>query len=260
MSSPLLLLSRVADPAVSAVRATWGHVPSEAMDAAARSHGQLLGVMQGLLAIDTGDSRWVVPPGHALWVPPHRLQSVTPHGPQSGWRVQVAQAACADLPNAACTVRVSGLLREAVARAATWPDGPTGAAPWRVAGVILDEIASPPDGAALPFALPLPLQPRLAGVANAMLDDLADGRGLDAWAAHSGMAARTLTRHFASETGFSLVDWRQRARLLQALERLAGGAAVATLAVDLGYENVSAFIAMFRRALGVTPARFFALR
>lgn len=258
MSSPLLFLPRGTDPTATAVRVSWPSLPVQAMEPGARSHGQLLGVVAGLLSVDTGDSRWVVPPGHALWVPPHRLQAAVPHGAQAGWRVQVAQAACADLPNAACTVVVSGLLREAVARAATWPDGPSGAAPWRVVGVILDEIAARTDSPLLPFALPLPLQPRLAGVATAMLDDLADSRGLDAWAAQAGMAARTLTRHFATETGFSLVDWRQRARLHHALERLAGGEAVAPVAAHLGYENVSAFIAMFRRALGVTPARFFA--
>ncbi|MCO8649083.1 helix-turn-helix domain-containing protein, partial [Burkholderia multivorans] len=29
-----------------------------------------------------------------------------------------------------------------------------------------------------------------------------------------------------------------------------------TIALDLGYENVSAFIDMFRRALGTTPGKY----
>ncbi len=33
--------------------------------------------------------------------------------------------------------------------------------------------------------------------------------------------------------------------------------AVTTVAGDLGYESVSAFIAMFRRMVGTTPARYF---
>ncbi|QIE24150.1 hypothetical protein SBC1_20430 [Caballeronia sp. SBC1] len=43
--------------------------------------------------------------------------------------------------------------------------------------------------------------------------------------------------------------WTERARLMRALTMLASGAAVTTIALDLGYENVSAFIAMFRLRL-----------
>ena len=42
---------------------------------------------------------------------------------------------------------------------------------------------------------------------------------------------------------------------MRALEMLAAGAAVTTVALDLGY-NVSAFIAMFKREHGVTPGRY----
>ncbi len=51
--------------------------------------------------------------------------------------------------------------------------------------------------------------------------------------------------------------WRQQARFLQALVGLAEGRPVTTLALDLGYDSPSAFIAAFKRAFGVTPARYF---
>ena len=49
-------------------------------------------------------------------------------------------------------------------------------------------------------------------------------------------------------------------RLLRALERLAAGASVTEVAFDLGYDSPSAFVTMFRRALGTTPGRYFASR
>ena len=58
------------------------------------------------------------------------------------------------------------------------------------------------------------------------------------------------------ETGLSFAQWRQQARLLRALELIADGVAVTTIALELGYDNVSAFIDMFRRALGTTPGRY----
>jgi AraC-like DNA-binding protein len=67
----------------------------------------------------------------------------------------------------------------------------------------------------------------------------------------AGIAPRTLARRLAAETGFGLAEWRA----LHAIEMLADGPAVTTIAIDLGYDNVSAFIAMFRRTMGVTPGR-----
>jgi AraC-like DNA-binding protein len=38
---------------------------------------------------------------------------------------------------------------------------------------------------------------------------------------------------------------------------LAGGAPVTTVALEVGYESTSAFIAAFARALGTTPGRYY---
>jgi AraC-like DNA-binding protein len=71
-----------------------------------------------------------------------------------------------------------------------------------------------------------------------------------------GMAPRSLTRRFVTGTGFSFTAWRQRVRLLRALELLAAGKPVTAIALDLGYDNSSAFIALFRRVFGATPGQY----
>jgi AraC-like DNA-binding protein len=50
--------------------------------------------------------------------------------------------------------------------------------------------------------------------------------------------------------------WRQQARLQFAVRRLAEGAAVGTIALECGYESPSAFVSMFKQALGTTPGRY----
>jgi AraC-like DNA-binding protein len=52
-------------------------------------------------------------------------------------------------------------------------------------------------------------------------------------------------------------QWRQQLRLVHALRLLAAGAKVTAVALDVGYDSPSAFIAAFRRVLGETPARYF---
>jgi methylphosphotriester-DNA--protein-cysteine methyltransferase len=102
----------------------------------------------------------------------------------------------------------------------------------------------------------MPTHPRLQAMAAAIAQDPADETDLDAWAAQLGWSRRSLTRHFRNETGMSLVEWRQVARLQKGMELLNGGASVTTVAISLGYDSVSSFIALFRRILGTTPARF----
>ncbi|WP_164040967.1 helix-turn-helix domain-containing protein, partial [Serratia marcescens] len=70
------------------------------------------------------------------------------------------------------------------------------------------------------------------------------------WGARVGASNRTLSRLFQRETGMSFLRWRQQLHVGLALQRLAQGDQVTTIAGDLGYESVSAFITMFRRMLG----------
>jgi len=51
--------------------------------------------------------------------------------------------------------------------------------------------------------------------------------------------------------------WQRQARLLRALEALATGKPVTEAAFEVGFETPSAFISMFRRAMGTRPARSF---
>ena len=67
---------------------------------------------------------------------------------------------------------------------------------------------------------------------------------------------RTLARLFDRELGMSFRAWRQQRRLLASLEMLAGGQPVTSVALDLGYDSPSAFIAMFKRALGKSPTAY----
>jgi AraC-like DNA-binding protein len=258
MVKPLISTELAQSSAVASVLAVTLDSPVERQSALHQhARGQLLGARRGLLSVDAADHHWVVPATHAVWIPPDCLHGLRSHGPFHGWSVYVAAPACAGLPQQPCIIATSGLLREAIDRAATWGGGALDQHQDRIAQLILDEIAASP---AEPFGLPLPQDPRVRRITQALADNLVDNRSLEQWAQWGGVSARTLARRFVGETGFTFSQWRQRARLLRALELLAAGEAVTTMALGLGYENVSAFIAMFRRAFGVTPGRYFIAR
>lgn len=215
------------------------------------SRGQLFGSTRGLLSVSVEDAMWLVPAIHAVWLPPRHVHAATSHGPFSGWSVYVKEPACMDLPERPCTIRVSGLLLEAVLRAATWPLGPLDEPRAHLAAVILHEIRSLPIEA---LGLPLPRDARLQRVAKALIDEPADSRETDRWASSAAVSERTLSRRWAAETGFTFTAWRQRARLLRSLEMLSAGVPVTAIALDLGYSTASAYIGVFRRTFGETPA------
>ena len=53
--------------------------------------------------------------------------------------------------------------------------------------------------------------------------------------------------------GLTFELWRRQARLLKAIELLAGGTSVKEVAFEIGYEGSSTFVEMFRKTMGATP-------
>jgi AraC-like DNA-binding protein len=246
-------------PRVQSTEGRWlhavDHVSASPRATAPHRHarGQLFGTDAGVLTLQTGDGRWVVPAAHAVWIPPGVEHGAQTHGPFAGWAAYLAPDACEGLPDAPCTLSMSALLRAAIARAARWPEHALDPAQERLAAVIADEIRALEP---VPTALPMPTDARLRKIADALIADPSDTRRLQDWAAWAAIAPRTLTRRFAAETGYAFETWRHRLRMMRALEQLAAGAPVTAVALDLGYDNVSAFIARFRATFGVTPGRY----
>ena len=159
------------------------------------------------------------------------------------------------LLDACRVVEVSPLLREILRRAMRLRTLDRQIAEQRhLIDVLLDEITVLP---LIPLDLPMPRDARGVRAAAWIREEPAARHTLAEVARASAASARTLERLFRNETGLPFGVWRQRARLLRALQLLAEGDAVAGVASAVGYESTSAFVAAFRRALGTTPGRYF---
>ncbi|WP_394845799.1 helix-turn-helix transcriptional regulator [Pendulispora brunnea] len=226
-------------------------------ETAAHSHAraQLFASVFGLVTVSTNAGRWVMPPGRAMWIPPRVRHAARIHGPADGWSLYLVPSVCAELPTAPRVLQVTSLLRETIERAATWTPKTRALTPpeERIARVLVDEIH---HAASEPLHLPMPHSASLLRIARALLSRPADARTEEEWAHVGGLAKRTLTRRFRTETGMSFGTWRTQLRILVALEQLAAGRDVTNIAFDLGYTSVSAFIATFRRAMGTTPKQY----
>ncbi len=216
---------------------------------------QLVYATAGVMAVTTERSAWVVPPQRAVWVPALTEHSIRMHGRVSMRALYIAPEAAPGSPHACCVVTIPPLLRELIHEIMGFPAlGAPDAAQARVMAVVLDQIRAVRT---TPLHLPAAVDPRLRTVTDSLAERPGDGRGLNDWAKTAGASGRTLARLFRRDTGMTFRQWRQQARLLAALTRLAADQPVTTVALDLGYDSPSSFIAMFRRALGETPGRFF---
>jgi AraC-like DNA-binding protein len=87
--------------------------------------------------------------------------------------------------------------------------------------------------------------------------DPSDSRPLSELCRLGGASKRTVERLFQRDAGMTFGKWRQQLRLMRAMQILAEGAKVTHAALEAGYSTPSAFISMFRRTLGTTPASYF---
>jgi AraC-like DNA-binding protein len=217
---------------------------------------QLIYASEGVMWVHTAQGDWVVPPNRAVWVPAGVEHAIEMTGTVLVQTLYLAPRIAGHLPGRCCAVNVSPLLRELIRHAVT-----LGALDRNVPAranlirFLVDQLSALPT---IPLQLPWPSDER-ARRAAAWLRAHPDDPGLiKRMAKRVAVGARTLERLFQKETGLTFGKWRQQLRLLHALRLLAAGRPVTAVALEVGYESASAFIAMFKRTLGTTPRRYFA--
>jgi AraC-like DNA-binding protein len=218
---------------------------------------QLVLALRGGVTCEVPSGLWMVPPRCGVWIP-----GGMPHSNRATANASICflyvDTSAAELPADCCTLSISPLLHELIRRMASLPplyppEGQTA----RLVTVLLDELVQMQTEQ---LHLPVTRHSKLRPIAAALMENPADRRTVTEWSEGVAMSERTLTRLVLAETGMTFGRWRQQLHIIVALQRLSSGASVQSVSEDLGYESVSAFIKMFKKALGKSPARYFADR
>jgi AraC-like DNA-binding protein len=152
-------------------------------------------------------------------------------------------------------VNISPLLRELVLQACRFQFLKM-RVPWQkhFIEIILDQLKAIQM---VPLQLPHLSDPRAIRVTERLITQPGNRLTLTNLCKSAGASKRTLERIIQKEAGMTLGKWRQQLRLMEAVRLLAEGAKVTHAALDAGYNSPSAFISMFRKTLGTTPAVYF---
>ncbi|MET8649137.1 AraC family transcriptional regulator [Nocardia aurea] len=248
---------------------------------------QIAWAARGVIAVETAHGHWVLPPTRALWIPgglAHRTGTAdgadmrgifldperTPIAFSAPTMLRVTRLlhelfdhltngmppTPTSTPTGPDVEEYSDPVHDAAARPsyASTRQGGADPATARAEAVVFD-LLEPVE--VIPIGAHPPSDPRARQVAAALLRDPADPRTLAEFAAATATSTRTLARLFRAETGIGFGDWRTQIRLAASLPHLAEGMPIARIAARVGYATPSAYVAAFRRTVGVSPGRYF---
>lgn len=221
---------------------------------------QLVFSVRGVLTVATDGGSWVLPAGRALWVPAGVEHSIRTTGVVRLRTVYFDPQVGPRLSPECRVLEVPRLLGELIVRAVelgpTLVEGERPLVSQALLDLLFEELERAHQAPLLALHLPKGSDHRLRRLTEALSREPADPATLSEWGRRVGASERSLSRLFAAETGLTFTRWRQHLRLQRALELLALGSSVTEVALDVGYDSMSAFISAFRRATGQTPGAY----
>lgn len=220
-----------------------------------RKH-QLSFAISGVLYLSTSVGTWILPPSRALLIKAGIEHSTEVKRPAQIRTLYIDPDAY-DLPSGPeCMVfEVTPLVRELIFACTKFRwDYAAGSAEHRMSQVLIDQFHKLDH---TPVNIPMPHDTRALKIVEILRKDPGNRDTLAQLSESVGASARTIERIFARETPMTFGAWRQRQRLVAAVERLAYGANVHTIAHEVGYDSASSFVVAFKKMFGTTPAQYF---
>lgn len=216
---------------------------------------QVIFACQGVMTVETPQGMWVLPASRALWIPSGTPHAVRMAGEVSLRTLYLRPKLARGLPRACTVVNISPLLKELILYTCQFKAlNKRIQARRHLIGVILDLLRS---SQTIPLQLPRPVDPRALKVADFLYSDPGSAVPTEEICARAGASKRTIERLFQQDTRLTLGRWRQQLRLMHSMPLLAQGMKINSVALEAGYSSPSAFILMFRSALGTTPGQYF---
>jgi len=249
MRQPLI---RDNDPAPGISVSTHSCEYSRGAHVSPHAHGadQLIYASRGVMQVAAGPNVWLIPPYFGLWIPArtsHHIRMAESVSMRTLY-LRPALAACGRAP---ALLHVGPLLRELIIEIVR-----VGALRYRnpverALRVLL--VAELNRASPVPLAVALPTDRRALAVASRIVDNPALRTSLAGMCRSAAVSVRTLERIFRREIGTDFERWRQQVRLMKATELLVAGRSVKQVALDVGYRQPRAFVALFRETFGATP-------
>lgn len=214
---------------------------------------QLVYAVSGVMTVRTEEQVFTIPPQKAIWIPAKTWHSNEISGHVSMRSLFVAHRLGSKVSKSSFVIEVSALLRELILETCRMENLlRENVFDSKMAAVILGVLKKSEK---VDLQLPLPKDARALEASRIMLEEPGEEVKISELARRCGASLRTLERIFYSDTGMTIGRWRQQLRMFHAIQLIEEGMSVTDAAMDSGYNSPSAFIAMYKKKFGVTPAK-----
>ncbi|MEM9631483.1 MAG: helix-turn-helix transcriptional regulator [Pseudomonadota bacterium] len=216
--------------------------------------GQITYVLSGMITFATESRSFVVPAGHMIWIPKNLVHSADARRDVHFVSVYVNEKELNNLPTLCQIAEAPEFLKSIFERLIVHQiRGEKGPIYDALVLLLFHEICSVQT---VDLSIRMPKDNRLRRVCEEILRSPSATVCKDSLANVGNISVRTMTRLFKSELNMTFTEWLHQVLVLTAAHKLRGGANIAYVATELGYESPSAFAAMFRRQIGQTPSEF----
>lgn len=216
--------------------------------------GEFVYSFTGVMEVQVGDKHYLAPSQYGIWLPPNVEHRGLNRHQACHCSLYITEEMCAELPNRACALVITPLVRAILEHLLTHPlTLPLTNKDDRLLQTLVDRLEQAESAGSY---LPTTSDSLLGPILDALEANPGDNRTLEEIAFDANTTERTLMRRCKRQLGMTFAQWRQRMRVLKALPMLESGQSVETIAFDLGYGSASSFINMFGGLMKVTPDEY----
>ncbi|MGE4267193.1 MAG: helix-turn-helix transcriptional regulator [Deferribacterales bacterium] len=224
-------------------------------EAHAHPECELILNIKGNVSCLINNTLWIIPQQSALFIPANVIHQ-TKSTANTEYCLIFINPERIKLAETCTFFRISSLLREMVLHMSKMPKNYyENSGDLMFSNALLHTLEQLPVAG---YSMPIPYSEKLSIIADTLTINPADRTTLLQWAKKMGMSERNLARLVIKETGLTFGHWRQQFQITTALRKLEAGNSIQQIAWDLGYESVTAFIAMFKKNFGKPPKKYLA--
>jgi AraC-like DNA-binding protein len=228
--------------------------PGHWIETHSHSWSQLVYASEGVIAVESQNACWIVPTSRAIWVPAGQPHSIKMHGRVFLQTVYFESRPDTGIDLSCAAYEITSLIRELIVHVCGIGIVKSDSAEHR--NLIEFMIFQIRKLTRFPLMVPMPSDPRAKQLASRLIDNPGTNQSLAELCEECGTSLRTMQRVFSQELGLPLSRWRSQVTMMHALQLLASERNITEVALELGFESVSAFIYSFRKYLGVSPGQY----
>ena len=210
--------------------------------------------LNGILDYEIEGTHYLSPPNYGLWIPAHTAHACIARELKTTHYIciHLHPELCKLFPSQTKTVEISSFLRHFIKEVLRQQSSTPSTEYQHLLYVLLDQLRTAP---AYEHYLPQTQHAVLKPILQQLYNPEHFSLSLQQLLHDIHLTERHLLRLSQQELQLSLAEWRNRAKILYAMEQLHAGSTVKKLAYDLGYQHSSSFIEFFKRYTGQTPAQ-----